>query len=106
MRVNQKLTDDHIFMTKVSKMRNHLADEVLDDDMSNLIIKYKESLEDGNHLKSTIELLGHTRGLINIFRGARPIYDMNEIRLEKLSKFEKWLVDWSNAAEKASNNAN
>ena len=100
MRVHQKLSDDHIFMTKVSKMRNHLAEEVLDDDMYNLMIKYKESLKDGNHLKGTIELLDHTRGLINIFRDARPIFDMNDSRLEKLSNFEKWLVDWSDAAEK------
>ena len=48
VRVHQKLTDEHIFLTKVSKMRNHLAEEVLGDDMYNLMCKYKESLKDGN----------------------------------------------------------
>ena len=89
MRVHQKLTEDHICMTKVSKMRNHLVEEVLDDDLYNLMIKYKESLEDENHLISTTELLDHTRGLLSIFRDAMPIYDMNDNRPEKLSNFEK-----------------
>ena len=53
------------------------------------MIKYKESLEDENHLISTTELLDHTRGLLSIFRDAMPIYDMNDNRLEKLSNFEK-----------------
>ena len=50
MRVHQKLTDGHMFLSKVSKMRNHLAEEVLNDDMYNLMIKYKEFLKDGKHL--------------------------------------------------------
>lgn len=39
VRVHQRLTNDHIFLTKLSKMRNHLAEEVLDENMLHLMKK-------------------------------------------------------------------
>ena len=60
-------------------MRNHLAEEALDDDMYNLMSKYKESLKDGKHLESTIELLDNTRQVVNVFRDSRPICDLNDL---------------------------
>ena len=50
VRVHQKLTDDHIFLSTKMKMRNHLAQEALDDNMYNLMVKYRDSLNDGNVL--------------------------------------------------------
>jgi len=64
MRVHQKLTNEHIFLSKTSKMRNHLAEEVLNKDMLNLMSQYKDSLSDGTHLNKTIELLEHTSAVI------------------------------------------
>ena len=100
MRVHQKLTDDHIFLSKVSKMRNHLAEEVLNDDMYNLMIKYQESLKDGKHLGATVELLDNTRQIIKVFRDPRPIIDMSDSRIDKLLKFDQWLMNWSDSLEK------
>ena len=96
MRLHQRLTDEHIFINKTSKMRNHLAEEVLDDNMYHLMNKYRETLKDGKHLDSTIDLLDHTREIINIFRDSRPLIDVNDDRFDKLSAFDKWLHDWRN----------
>ena len=48
MRIHPKITDEHIFLTKPSKMRNHLAEEVLDKDMLNLMTKFQESRKEGH----------------------------------------------------------
>ena len=69
MRVHQKQTDDHIFITKTSNMRNHLAEEVLDDNMFNLMKNYQKSLPDGTVLDSTVDLRDHTRQMIRDFSG-------------------------------------
>jgi hypothetical protein len=42
--VHHKLTQEHIFLTSVNKMRNHLAEEVLNSEMLHLMELYKESL--------------------------------------------------------------
>ena len=68
MRVYQKLSDDHIFLSRVSKMWNHLAEEVLNDDMYNLMTKYQESVKDGTHLEATLDLLDHTKEIVKVFR--------------------------------------
>ena len=99
MRVHRKLSDDHIFLSRVSKMRNHLAEEVLNDDMYHLMRNYQESLNDGTHLKATLDLLGHTKEIVKVFRDPRPIIDMNDSRLENLSNFDKWLMEWSDGVE-------
>ena len=93
-------TDDHIFLSKVSKMRNHLAEEFLNDDMYNLMIKYQASLKDGKHLEATVELLDNTRQIIKVFRDPRPIIDMSDSRLDKFSKFDQWLMNWSDSLKK------
>ena len=63
------------------------------------MIKYKESLPDGNHLEGSIELLNNTRQIINVFRDLRPVIDMNDDRLEKLSNCDKWLMNWSHSLD-------
>lgn len=94
IRVHQKLTNEHIFLTKTSKMRNHLAEEVLNKDMLNLMKQYKESLSESSHLDKSIELLEHTSAVIEFFRDRRPVSDLADPRLDCLKKFQSWLEDW------------
>ena len=95
VRIHQKLTDEHIFLNKQAKMRNHLAEEALDNNMLNLMQQYQGSLKDGRYLESTIDLLTNTSKLIEIFRDSRPIIDFNDKRLQTLKLIEKWLDDWN-----------
>ena len=67
--VHHKLTQEHIFLTSVNKMRNHLAEEVLNSEMLHLMELYKGSLgQAGLKLSATIELLRCTSVLIKNFR--------------------------------------
>lgn len=95
MRVHQRLTNEHLFLTKTSKMRNHLAENVLDKEMLHLMKLYRASLPDGSYLEKSVELLEHTSAIIELFRDQRPIADLNDPRLGCLSKFEAWLDSWS-----------
>ena len=95
MRIHPKITDEHIFLTKPSKMCNHLAEEVLDKDMLYLMTKFQESRKDGSYLNSTIELLTHTSEMVEIFRDRRPISDISDIRLQKLNDTDSWLKQWN-----------
>lgn len=100
IRVHQKLTDEHIFLNKTSKMRNHLAEQVLDRDMLNLMLRYQESLINGSRLNFTIQLLQHTSKVIEIFRDRRPVTAINDQRLADLLLFEKWLQEWYDSVSK------
>ena len=61
-------------------MINHLAEHVID--MLYLINRYKESLKDGSHIESIIELLEHSSQVI--VRDPRPKTDWNDKRLQQL----------------------
>jgi len=100
MRVHQKLTNEHIFLSKTSKMRNHLAEEELNKDILNLMSQHKDSLSDGTHLNKTMESLEHTSAVIELFRDRRPISDLADSRLECLAKFESWLNAWYQLTKK------
>ncbi len=96
MRVNQHLTDEHIFLTQELKMRNHLAEQVLNDDMLHLFEEYQKSLPDGSILNASIELLRHTSVLIKNFRDPRPIIDFSDDRLRENRSALKWFEEWEN----------
>ena len=49
------------------KMRNHLAQEALDDNMYNVMVKYRDSLNDGKYFDGSIEMLDQTRKIIEVF---------------------------------------
>ena len=70
------------------KMRNHLAEEALDDNMYNLMVKYRDSLNHGKHLDGTIDMLDQTRKIIEVFRDSRPLCDINDKRLQILQDVE------------------
>ena len=58
---HRKLKHQHLFPNNQEKMRNHLAEEVLNKDMLPLMQEYKTSLgEKGSVLNGAIELLQDT----------------------------------------------
>ena len=67
VRIHQKLTDEHLFLNKWAKMRNHLAEEALDNNMLHLMQQCQGSLKDGHYLESTTDLLTNTSKLKKIF---------------------------------------
>ena len=95
--IHHKLSQDHIFLTNESKMRNHLAEDVLDKEMLHLMQVYKANLgESGSSLDSTIELLRNTSIVIRNFRDPRPITDAGDERLSELHDVMEWFVKWEN----------
>ena len=72
LKVYQQLTQDHFFLNSQLKMRNRLAEEVLNSNMLHLMELYQRSLGDkGSELNGSIELLGKTSVLAKVFRDKR-----------------------------------
>ena len=93
LQLHRKLTNEHMFPSNQSKMRNHLAEDVLDTEMLNLFIQYQQYLgEKGSILDGAVELLKRTSKLIQIFRDMRPIKYKEDQRLSELSEIGKWLT--------------
>ena len=62
------MTPDHIEgLTNVGKLRNHLANDVLYNNMLRLLQRYSSTLKHQNSLLSTIDLLYQTKILVEIF---------------------------------------
>jgi hypothetical protein len=95
-KIHHKLTASHLHPDSAEKMRNHLAEEVLDSNMLNLMVQYKNSLKNGAVLDSAIELLTQTSELISIFRDKRPIKSMDDTRLSSLKAIRQWFREWRN----------
>ena len=99
---HRKLTHEHIVMDNCAKMRNHLAEHVLDEDMLQLMLHFKNSLGlDGCKLDGCIELLRQTSTLIKIFRDNRPVTSTDDMRLANLSQVLQWFHTWEDEIMKA-----
>ena len=94
IRVHQKLTHEHLFLNNAAKMRNHLAEEVLDVDMLNLMEQYQKTLIKGDHIQGAIDLLTHTSLLVKNFRDFRPISDMKDKRMAENQQVLEWFHSW------------
>ncbi|PIK38809.1 hypothetical protein BSL78_24364 [Apostichopus japonicus] len=94
--IHQKISDSHLFPDSSEKMRNHLAEEMLDADALNLLKCYTASLINGNGLDSTIELLETTSKMIEIFRHNRPIKNVHDDRIATVGKACNFCQDWRN----------
>jgi hypothetical protein len=93
--IHHKLNNDHIFLTQESKMRNKLAEVVLDKEMLNLMQCFKSFLgETGYILDDTIDLLKATSTMVSVFRDKRPISDIEDIRFDQLKETLKWFEGW------------
>lgn len=100
-RIHRYLTKEHIDLTSTSKMRNRLAEQVLDKDMLFLMKSYQATLDDPERLSSTIDLLHNTSVLVDIFRDTRPITDPNDARLNQLGEVLKFFSDWENSVNES-----
>ena len=96
LQLHRKLTNEHIFLSQQGKMRNHLAEEVLNHEMLNLMLEYKASLANqGDILNGAIEFLRNTSQMINFFHSPKPIHAKDDERLGKLAEINIWFSDWT-----------
>ena len=75
-------------------MRNHLVDEVLNEDMLDSMKQYQVSLHNGEILRGTIDLLENSSTLVKFFRDSRPICNVNDTRLSELQSVLRWFQLW------------
>jgi hypothetical protein len=93
--IHRKLTDEHINLTPASKMRNHLAIQVLDNDMLYLMKMYQSTLADPERLSSSILLLEKTSQVASIFSDKnRPISTLTDDRLTVLKDVLGFFNSW------------
>ena len=78
--IHQKLSHEHFHLTSESKMRNKIAEDVLNKEMLHLVKTYAASVG-RDDLNSTVELLENTSILVENFRDHRPISDISDERL-------------------------
>ena len=80
--IHRKLTEEHIQLTPASKIRNHLAIQVLDKDMLYLMKAYQATQDDPERLSSSISGLENTSELVLIFSDKdRPISTLTDERI-------------------------
>jgi hypothetical protein len=98
--IHYRLTQEHIYLTSENKMRNHLAEDVLNGEMLHLMTLYQHSLGDSGHkLDATVEMLTHTSALIRNFRDPRPITDISDDRLKENDDALKWFIKWERSVK-------
>lgn len=76
------------------KMRNHLAEEVLDSNMLHLMKEYQKSLRKGQELDGAVDLLEQSSRLISIFRDRIPITSIHDKRIGTLLSIREWFRTW------------
>ena len=52
-----KVNEQQLYPNSAEKMRNHLAEDMLNDDFLYLMEDFQSDLSDGTHLKSSVKLL-------------------------------------------------
>lgn len=86
-RLHHKVTDSHLHANLAEKMRNELAETMLNSEMLNLVKSYQNSLSNGSVLDEAIELLENTISLITIFRDKELVTSISDQRLSRLKEF-------------------
>ena len=95
LEIHRKLTYKHVFPENADKMRNHLAEEVLNEDMLQLMLDLRAHLGPrGAKFDATISLLQQTSILVNIFRDRRPMTDPSDPRIQQLHGVFGWFKQW------------
>lgn len=102
MSYHEKLTAEHFELNPSSKMRNHLAEDVLDKNMLSLMKAYKVHLatkgQDASSIDATITLLNHSSKIIQLFQDKIGIQSIQDSRLKDLSQFLDFLIKWKSSA--------
>jgi hypothetical protein len=105
--VHHQLSQDHIYLTSEAKMRNHLAEQILNEEMLHLMKLFQQSLgEGGSQLNSTVKLLENTSVLIRNCRDSRAITDPSDDRLQQNHAVMDFFVDWEKSIASNTNNKN
>ena len=89
-----KITDQHLYPNSSEKMRNLLAEDMLNEDFLYLMEAFLSDLNDGSHLNSSIQLLKHTSRIISVFRDLRPVTSLSDCRIKILKDAFDWFQDW------------
>ena len=94
------LSRDHIYPKLHEKMQNHLAENVLNANMLNLIKAYQKTLHKPSKLNGVIALLEHTFVFVQIFSSVTSkIQSMYDYRLHQLKEvltfFHHWESEYS-----------
>lgn len=66
-RIHRQLTKEYVELTSATKMRNKLAEQVLDNDMLFLMKSYQATHDKPELISSTISFLENTSVLVKIF---------------------------------------
>ena len=99
LQIHRKLTNEHMYPSNQLKMRNHLAEDVLDSEMLNLMIEYQKHLGDkASILNGVVELLKRTSSFIQFFNDKRPVKTLNDERLKELVMVANWFDEWKKKA--------
>ena len=76
--IHFRITQEQLYPNSSQKMRNHLAEEMLNHEMLYLMKCYRDYLN----------------SLIEIFRDTRPITSLSDEMLQNIKKIAKWFSDW------------
>lgn len=100
-RIHRKLTKEHIELSSTSKMRNHLATQVLDKDMLYLMKQFQLSLPEGSRqrLDSSIAFLENVSVLVDIFKDTRALDSLDDDRLVKIRTSLEFFNSWEKSVE-------
>ena len=87
-------------------MRNHLAEQVLNVDMLNLLSYYRCTLANPNSLNSTLEFLRHTAILVDIFLNTNSVITSEyDSRIGQVSKVLEFFHTWERQFESSKDKA-
>ena len=99
--LHRKLTNDHLFLTQESKMRNQLAEDVMNDEMLRLMESFQKFLgTDGYLLNDSVALLRATSVIVRVFRDRRPVVEIEDKRLDDIANALRWFSEWETHVSK------
>ena len=102
-RIHHKVTESHLHPNIAEKMRNELAETMLNTDMLHLMKSYRDSLSNGKVLDGAVELLEQTGIMIAIFRDQRLITTKDDLRLSQIRNILEWFRNWRKGVNEIDN---
>ena len=94
MWIHHRLTNEHMHVTPIGKMRNHLAEQILNDEMLYLIKAYAQTLQNPSQLDGTIEFLTNTSFIVALFNNTLPLTTKSDERLTKITQLYSFFENW------------
>lgn len=101
--IHHKVTESHLHPNIAEKMRNELAETMLNTDMLHLMKSYRDSLSNGKDLDRAVELLEQTSIMIAIFRDQRLITTRDDLRLSQIRNILEWFRNWRKGVNEIDN---